>query len=93
MARAKRSEANSGAGVFTAVIEPDREDGGYVVTFPALRDLATQGETIEEARWMAEDCLRGYLDALRAANRTLPGSGAPVPPDDRVALRFQISAV
>jgi antitoxin HicB len=92
MARVKRSEANAGTGVFTVVIEPDREDGGYVVTFPALRELATQGETIEEARWMAEDCLRGYLGALRAANRTLPGSGAPVPPDDRVVLRFQISA-
>jgi predicted RNase H-like HicB family nuclease len=74
MARVKRSEANSGTGVFTAVIEPDREDGGYVVTFPALRDLATQGETIEEARWMAEECLRGYLDALRAATVRSPAA-------------------
>jgi predicted RNase H-like HicB family nuclease len=93
MARAQRSEAHSGADIFTAVIEPDREDGGYVVTFPALPDLATQGETIEEARWMAEDCLRGYLEVLRATKRTLPGSGAPIPSADRLTLRFQISAV
>ncbi len=92
MARAKRSEARSGTDVFTAVIKPDREDGGYIVTFPALPDLATQGETIEEARWMAEDCLRGYLDALRATDRALPGSGAPVPSADHLTLRFQISA-
>ena len=92
MARAKRSEARSGTDVFTAVIAPDQEDGGYVVTFPALPDLATQGETIEEARWMAEDCLRGYLEVLRASGRALPGSGTPVPAADRLTLRFQISA-
>jgi predicted RNase H-like HicB family nuclease len=37
-----------------------------VVTFPAIPNPATQGETIEEARLMAEDCLRGYhLEVLR----------------------------
>jgi predicted RNase H-like HicB family nuclease len=46
--------------------QADPEDGGSVVTFPALPDLATQGETLEEARSTAEDCLRGYLDALGA---------------------------
>jgi predicted RNase H-like HicB family nuclease len=92
MARAKRSEARPGPDVFTAVIEADPEDGGYVVTFPALPDLATKGETLEEARWMAEDCLRGYLDALRATGRVLPGSGAPAANTDRLKLRFQISA-
>ena len=70
----------------------DPEDGGYVVTFPALPDLATQGETIEEARWMAEDCLRGYLNAPRTSGRALPGSGTPVPSADRPTLRFRISA-
>jgi predicted RNase H-like HicB family nuclease len=77
MARAKRSEARPGPDVFTAVIAPDPEDGGYVVTFPALPDLATQGETLEEARSMAEDCLRGYLDALRATGGPLPGRRRP----------------
>ena len=35
MARAKRSEAAR----FTAVIAPDSENGGFVVTFPALPSL------------------------------------------------------
>jgi antitoxin HicB len=44
---------------FTAVFEPT-EEGGYVVTFPAIPNLATQGESLDEARAMAADCLRCY---------------------------------
>jgi len=92
MARAKPSEAGSTIHTFTAIIAPDEEAGGFFVTFPDLPDLATQGETIEEARWMAEDCLRGYLDVLRDRGRALPGSKAPVPPTDRLTFQFQITA-
>jgi hypothetical protein len=42
---------------YTAVFEP-AEGGGYIVTFPAIPDLATEGETLEEALVMAVDCLR-----------------------------------
>ncbi len=44
---------------YTAVFEV-AEEGGYVVTFPAIPGLATQGETIDEARGMAADCLRAF---------------------------------
>jgi predicted RNase H-like HicB family nuclease len=71
MARAKPSSSGSAAHTFTAVIEPDAEEGGHVVTFPAIPDLATRGETVEEARLMAEDCLRGYLQVLRETGRNL----------------------
>jgi predicted RNase H-like HicB family nuclease len=40
---------------YTAVFEP-AEEGGYVVTFPAIPGLGTQGETLDEARAMAADC-------------------------------------
>jgi antitoxin HicB len=54
---------------YTAVFEP-AEEGGYIVTFPAIPGLATQGETMDEARAMAADCLRAYLESLRkTANR------------------------
>ncbi len=36
---------------FTVVYEP-AEEGGYVVTCPALSAVITQGETLEEARAM-----------------------------------------
>jgi antitoxin HicB len=56
---------------FTAVFEP-AEEGGYVVTFPAIPNLATQGETLDEARMMAEDCLRCYVEGMAADGRPLP---------------------
>ena len=70
---------------FTAVFEP-AEEGGYVVTFPAIRDLATQGETLDEARLMAEDCLRCYLEGLAKDRRPLPEGEA-----SRAAVREPIT--
>jgi antitoxin HicB len=79
MARAKPSATGAAIRSFTAVIEPDEADGGYVVTFPAIPDLATQGETLEEARRMAEECLSGYLAVLRETCRPLPAPAAATP--------------
>lgn len=92
MARAKPSDFKSATGTFTAVIEPDEEDGGYVVTFPAIPDLATQGETLEEARLMAEDCLRGYLEVLRETGRPMPAPGAATPSEHATVIELQIAA-
>ena len=55
-------EAN-GTYTFTMLFEP-AEEGGYVVTCPALPGLVTEGDTMEEARMMAEDALRLYLESL-----------------------------
>ena len=46
---------------FTAMFER-AEEGGVVVTFPAIPGLVTEGDTLEEARAMAVDCLQGYLE-------------------------------
>jgi antitoxin HicB len=59
MARAKPAAAR--AFTYTAVFDP-APGGGYVVTFPALPGLVTEGETLEEARSMAADALRCYLE-------------------------------
>ena len=69
---------------FTAVFEP-AEEGGYVVIFPAIPNLATQGETLDEARATAEDCLRCYLERLAADGRPLP-DGEPAPDAVREAI-------
>jgi predicted RNase H-like HicB family nuclease len=34
---------------FTVAIEPDSEEGGYIVHCPALKGCWSQGETIDEA--------------------------------------------
>jgi antitoxin HicB len=55
------------------------EEGGYVVKCPALPGLVTEGETLEEAREMAEDAIRAYLESLRK-------DGLPIPADKKLAL-------
>jgi antitoxin HicB len=72
---------------YTAVFEP-AEEGGFVVTFPAIPGLATQGETLEEARTMAADCLRTYLESLEMDGEEPPyeAPGTPVTERVKVAL-------
>jgi predicted RNase H-like HicB family nuclease len=49
---------------FTVLYEA-AEEGGYVVACPALPGLVTEGDTLEEAREMARDAIRAYLESLR----------------------------
>jgi predicted RNase H-like HicB family nuclease len=63
---------------YTAVFEPD-EDGGFVVTCPALPGLVTQGETLEEARAMAAEAIGLYLESVLADGERLPISEENVP--------------
>ena len=69
---------------FTVVMTPD-ETGGYVVTCPALPGLVTEGDTLEEARAMAADAIRCYLESLNK-------DGEPIPIDnsitEEVAVEF-----
>ena len=70
---------------YTAVFEP-AEEGGYIVTFPAIPDLATQGETLDEARAMAADCLLAYLESLRRDGEPLPYEAPEGPITERVTV-------
>lgn len=63
---------------FTVLFEP-AEEGGYVVKCPALPGLVTEGDTLEEARAMAGDAIRAYLESLRK-------EGLPVPEDKKLTL-------
>lgn len=77
-------EAN-GTYTFTMLFEP-AEEGGYVVTCPALPGLVTEGDTMEEARKMAEDALRGYLESLLEDGLTIPPDKTPITEPVEIAL-------
>jgi len=63
---------------YTVVFEP-AEEGGYVVTVPALPGLVTEGDSLEEAREMVKDAIRGYLESLRKHGEEIPlEQGEPV---------------
>jgi antitoxin HicB len=59
---------------YTVLFEP-AEEGGYIVTCPSLPGLVSEGDTLEEARDMAADAIRGYLESLAK-------DGLPIPPED-----------
>jgi predicted RNase H-like HicB family nuclease len=69
---------------YTALFEP-AEEGGYVVTIPALDGIATQGETLAEARAMAADLIRCYLESLRKA-----GDDIPIEPAHTLTLHIAV---
>jgi antitoxin HicB len=56
---------------FTAVFEP-AEEGGYIVTFPAIPGLVTEGDTLDEARSMASDALRCFIEGCKADSQPIP---------------------
>lgn len=54
-----------------------REESGYSVVFPDLNNLATCGNTLEEAFTMAVDCLAGYLFWLQKERKEAPAASMP----------------
>ena len=70
---------------YTVLFEP-AEEGGFVVTCPALPGLVTEGDTLEEARAMAEDAIRGYIESLRKDNLPIPSDKTPVKEQIRVLM-------
>jgi predicted RNase H-like HicB family nuclease len=77
-------EAN-GTYTFTMLFEP-AEEGGYVVTCPALPGLVTEGDTLEEARQMAGDALRGYIESLLEDGLSIPADKTPITEPIEIAL-------
>ncbi len=61
---------------FTVVLEPQPE-GGFTVSVPALPEVATEGETEEEALRMAEDAIRLVLEYRREHGLPVPSDASP----------------
>jgi predicted RNase H-like HicB family nuclease len=70
---------------YTVLFEP-AEEGGYVVTCPSLPGLVTEGDTLEEARLMALDAIRAYLESLKKDRLPIPADRPPVQEEIRVLL-------
>jgi predicted RNase H-like HicB family nuclease len=71
---------------YTVVFEPAAE-GGFTVTVPALPGLVTEGDTLEEAREMVKDAIRGYLESLVKHGEEIPIE--PIPASvERVAVNI-----
>lgn len=75
-----KSDVTLSPWAFTVVIEPDEEDGGYIVHCPALKGCWSQGETVDEAMHNIVDAISGWmavhversLDITRLASKPEP---------------------
>jgi antitoxin HicB len=56
---------------YTTIFEPMPE-GGYNVLVPAIPEICTFGETLEEAREMAADAIRCYLESALKTGEPIP---------------------
>jgi predicted RNase H-like HicB family nuclease len=69
---------------YTAVYEPLKE-GGYQVMVPLMPGLVTYGRTFEEARKMARDAIRCYLEGLLKERLAIPNETALL--QEKVSVR------
>jgi predicted RNase H-like HicB family nuclease len=56
---------------YEAIFDPN--GAGYTITIPKLPGLVTEGDNLKEAREMAKDAIRCYLEAL-LKDKVLSGS-------------------
>jgi antitoxin HicB len=53
------------------------QEGGYNVIVPAIPEICTFGETLEEAGAMAEDAIRCYLESAIKTGEPIPEDVEP----------------
>jgi antitoxin HicB len=73
---------------YAVVLEPcaASEGGGFTVTVPALPEIVTQGENVEDALAMARDAIELSLSVRRDERDEIP-------PSDAEYARLEIAAV
>ena len=68
---------------YTVIFEPLPE-GGYDVIVPAIPEICTFGQTIKEAREMARDAIRCYIESALKRGEPIPKDRKPA--QERVAI-------
>jgi antitoxin HicB len=69
-----------------------QENGWWLVRFPGIPEALTEGETEEEARTNAVDCVIAALEGYLKASKALPRQGAGQTGRDRAVLPSLVTA-
>ena len=72
-------------------LEP-QENGWWLVLFPGIPEALTEGETQDEARANAVDCVVAALEGYMKAGRPLPRQGSGHTGRDRAVLPSLVTA-
>src|SRR5437899_10068186 len=71
----------------------ERQDNGWwLVRFPGIPEALTEGDTLEEARANAVDCVIAALEGYMKEGRPLPRRGAGHTGRDRAVLPSLVTA-
>jgi antitoxin HicB len=77
---------------YTIHIEP-ADEGGFIVTVPALPGCITEGDTYEQAIANAHEAIEGFIEALALAKQPIPMEPAPLHSIDAlVQIETQVAA-
>jgi len=77
---------------YPVILTPDKEAGGFVVTFPDIPEAITQGETVDEALAMAAEALETAMDFYFDGKRAVPMPSPAKRRQQVVALPLSVSA-
>ncbi len=77
---------------FPVNLTPDKDDGGFVVTFPDVPEAITQGDSVEEALAMAQDALETALEFYFEDKRAVPVPSKPKRGQNVIQLSASLSA-
>ena len=69
-----------------------QENGWWLVRFPSIPEALTEGESQEDARVNAVDCIIAALEGYMKAGKPLPREGASHSGRDRAVLPSLITA-
>lgn len=62
---------------YKIILEPDPEDGGYVVHCPALPGCYSQGDTKAEAIANIREAIEAYIESLKKDKQPVPKGVEP----------------
>lgn len=74
------------------VLSPQPE-GGYTVTSPALPELVTEGDTVEEAVANVRDALTAVIELYEDLGKPIPGSLRLDPTAATISFEGVVAAV
>lgn len=57
------------------VIYSSEPEGGFTVAVPSLPGCVTYGKDLDEAKKMAKDAIKVYLESLKKHKETIPTEG------------------
>ena len=78
--------------IYPAILTPDAQDGGFVVTFPDVPEAITQGGDVSEALQQAADCLEEAIAGRIRRHVLIPEASPMGPSHYAIPLPVQTAA-